>query len=237
VALDAGVPLKISPLEDRFFRAPRRWSNHVLRSIAPVFGAAGEVINVSGWDDGDKEGGRYRDYFAGASRYYVSNFVGERGAADPRAVVDFELDLEAPLTPALRGRFDVVYNHTTLEHVFDVFAAFANLCEMSRDVVVLVVPFSQKMHACGSFGDYWRFTPMALRRLFERSKLAPVFEAVQDDFNAGLYVVGAGARHPDRWRAKLPPYAPIDRIGTKIGRNPLRRIARRLGRRRGDESP
>jgi hypothetical protein len=231
-------PPRISPLEDRYFRAPRLWSNHVLRQVAPVFAAAGEVINISGWDDGDKQGGHYRDYFAGASRYYVSNFSGERGTGDERAIVDFELDLEAPLGGELRGRFDVVYNHTTLEHVFDLFTAFGNLCEMSRDVVVLVVPFSQKMHACASFGDYWRFTPMGLRRLFQRSKLEPVFEAVQDDYNAGLYVVGAGARHPERWRDKLPPYEPIDRIGTKIGRNPLRRIARRLGRRRGgDESP
>ena len=38
---------------ERAFRKPRVWSNNVLRSFANIF--EGEVINVSGWEDEDKE--------------------------------------------------------------------------------------------------------------------------------------------------------------------------------------
>ncbi len=218
---------RTSPLVDRYYRLPRQWSNHVLRRIAPAFD--GQVINVSGWDDRDKEGGRYRDYFAAASSYAISNYSGERGLADAAAITDFAIDIEQPLAPELTRRFDVVFNHTTLEHVFDLFTAFGNLCAMSRDVVVLVVPFSQEMHTTDSFGDYWRITPMGLRRLFERNGLTPVFEAANDQWNAGLYVIGVGARHPAKWRAALGPYTPVTEVGTNIGRNPLRRFGRGKG--------
>jgi hypothetical protein len=220
--------LRISPFEDRSFRLPRVWSNHVLRAIAPRF--TGEVINISGWLDSDKAGGRYRDYFSGASKYYISNHAGERGLADAAATTDFAIDLEAPVPADRVGRFDVVFNHTTLEHVFDMFAAFDHLCAMTRDVVVVVVPFAQRMHRTSSFGDYWRISPEGLRRLFERNGLTSVFEAANDHWNAGLYVVGVGAKHPDRWRGVLEAPPPIQRHGDWIGKNPLRRVLRALGR-------
>jgi hypothetical protein len=194
----------------------------VLRRIAPVFG--GSVINVSGWNDRDKEDGHYRQYFSSATSYAISNHAGERGLADAAATTDFVIDIEQPPAPELRRRFDVVFNHTTLEHVFDLFTAFATLCELSRDVVIVVVPFSQEMHTTESFGDYWRISPMGLRRLFERNGLTPIFEAANDHWSAGLYVVAAGARDPDRWRAALGPFEPVTRLGTQIGRHPLRRV-------------
>jgi hypothetical protein len=222
---------RFSPFENRSFRLPRLWSNQVLRSIAPVF--TGDVINVSGWKDEDKDGAHYRDYFTGATSYAVSNYVGARASGDPEAITDFAVDLEQPTAPELRGRFDVVFNHTTLEHVFDLFGAFTNLCAMSRDVVMLVVPFSQRMHGRESFGDYWRLSPMGLRRLFEREGLTPMFEACNDHWNAGIYVVGVGARHPERWRGKLAPYAPLGQAGVRIGANPLRRLVNAVNRRIG----
>jgi hypothetical protein len=216
--------------EDRSSRLPRLWSNKVLRQIAPVF--RGEVINVSGWNDRDKQGRRYRDYFSGASRYYVSNHGGERGLEDAAGFTDFAIDLEAPVPAELQARFDVVFNHTTLEHVFDMFTAFRNLCAMSRDVVILVLPFAQKMHWTGSFGDYWRFSPQGVRRLFTSAGLTPIYEAANDDRNAALYVIGVGARHPERWRDQLPPYAEVQELGEWLGGpGPVRRTLSSLRQR------
>lgn len=42
----------------RSFRLPRQWSNQTLRTVGGIF--TGEVINVSGWQDQDKEGHRYK---------------------------------------------------------------------------------------------------------------------------------------------------------------------------------
>ena len=42
---------------------PRQWSNDVLRSLVPYLRESTRVVNVSGWEDRDKEGGHYRDYF------------------------------------------------------------------------------------------------------------------------------------------------------------------------------
>ena len=45
------------------------------------------------------------------------------------------------------GAFDVAYNHTTLEHIYGVHKAFANICRMTKDVVIIVLPFLQQYHA------------------------------------------------------------------------------------------
>jgi hypothetical protein len=176
---------------DRASRLPRIWSNQILRQIAGLF--SGDIINVSGWDDRDKEGGHYRDYF-NASSYSISNYNGERGRDDAGDVTTFIIDLSCSLPPSLIGRFDVVYNHTTLEHVFEVETAFRNLCSLSRDIVIVVVPFAQKVHFTNSYGDYWRFTPMGLRRLFKQNGLQVVFESANHDENAGIYLLFVGSK-------------------------------------------
>src|SRR5581483_8386198 len=55
---------------------PRAWSNRQLRAVAPLFD--GRVVNVSGWEDRDKRGGRYRDYFTRAAGYELTNYRGAR---------------------------------------------------------------------------------------------------------------------------------------------------------------
>lgn len=218
------------PFAERSFGVPRRWSNLVLRELGPHFG--GEILNVSGWDDRDKEGSRYRDYFPQATGYYISNYRGERGTGDAADKTNFEIDLEQPLPAEVRDRFDVVFNHTTLEHVFDVVGAFRALCSMSRDVVMVIVPFAQRMHYTSSYGDYWRFTPQAMRRLFESNGMGVVYEAANNDWNAGLYVFAIGSRQPERWRGVLPSYTPVDSLGGWIGKNPLRRVVHGVARAR-----
>jgi hypothetical protein len=183
----------------RRFRRPRRWSNSVLRQLAPLF--QGDVINVSGWRDGDKEGGTYRDYFKNASSYGVTNYGGFRGDV---AESQIRLDLEADLPAELHGCADVIFNHTTLEHVFDVFKAVANLCAMTRDVVIVVVPALQQEHFSDSYGDYWRFMSGSLRKLFGAHGLTTVYLVSSHDRGCAVYHLCVASRFPDRWANRMP---------------------------------
>lgn len=211
---------------DRRFRLPRLWSNRVLRQIGPAF--SGEVANVSGWIDSDKDGGRYRDYFPSAAAYYLTNHAGARGTDDAAEITDFRLDLTGELPPELEGRFDVVLSHTVLEHIFEAEKAFANLCRMAREAVIVVVPFAQEVHFTDSYGDYWRYTPMGLRRLFEKNGFTAVYEAASPEPEAGVYLLSVGVRRPEAWAGKLPAYTPL---GTEVGRwigRPSRGLLQRL---------
>lgn len=220
-------------LTDRRFDVARRWSNHVLRRIAPAF--RGEVVNVSGWDDRDKEGGRYRDYFTGAIAYHRTNFAGHNGLqGDPGEI---PLDLTADLPTDLNRRFDVVFNHTTLEHVFELRKAFANLCSLSRDVVIVVVPFSQTQHESEDWKDYWRFTPSCLRELFRENGFEVIYEAESPHRHSAIYLVFAGARDASRYGGRMPAWRPIGAAGGWIGSSLLvagiqftaNRVRRKLG--------
>ena len=183
---------------DRIHRLPRLWSNHELARFAAWF--PGAVVNVSAWKDEDKEGRHYRDYFTAATSYTLTNYKPEmRGFQG--APGEIFLDLAAPLAPDLIRSFDVVFNHTTLEHVFDVQAAFRNLCGMSRDVVILVVPFLQPYH--GTYGDYWRFTPLLLQRLFSEAGFTPLYMSFNSHRAAAVYLFAIASAHPERWRDRF----------------------------------
>jgi hypothetical protein len=129
----------------------------IARVAAPV---TGDVVHVSAWRDEDKSGRRYREYFPLARSYTTTNVGGHRGEGGDD---DVHLDLAGPLEEHLEGAFDLVFNHTTLEHIHDVRAAIDNLFAMSRSELLLVVPFMQVEHwESPSFGDYWRFTEHGL---------------------------------------------------------------------------
>jgi hypothetical protein len=185
---------------DRQFRQPRIWSNRELSLLGPLF--EGDVINVSGWKDEDKAGRHYRDYFPHARSYVVSNHSGARGATS--ASDEVILDLEGPLPQALHLRFDLVFNHTTLEHIYELRCAFANLCSMSRDAVIVVVPFVQPHHPGGSYGDYWRFSPESVMKLFEENGFHCVYVRASALRAASVYVIAVAVREPDRWRDRMP---------------------------------
>jgi hypothetical protein len=183
---------------DRVFRVPRAWSNRELRAVAPLF--SGDVVNVSAWRDEDKEGGHYRQYFTGATSYSLTNFDADKNGFQG---VDGEifLDLEAPLPEALQGRFDVAFNHTTLEHVYDFRTAFRNICAMSRDVVVIVLPWLQPQHT--DYGDYWRFSPTAAARMLVDEGFTPARITWNNHRLASVYVFAVGVRNPDKWRGRF----------------------------------
>lgn len=190
----------------------RAWSNEELKKICHFF--AGDVINVSGWEDKDKQGGYYKDYFPKATSYTISNYTPSHSSTDSKEI---HLDLEKRLPPKLEGKYDVVLSHTNLEHVFDAFTAFKNHCKMTRDIVIIVVPFIQQQHETEEFKDYWRYTPSSLRELFKRNGLATIYEAFNDEPNAVNYLLFVGSRYPNKWKKQLPDYKELYQIASWAG--------------------
>lgn len=208
---------------DRRFRAPRVWSNSALRQVAPLF--SGNIINVSAWRDEDKQGSRYKDYFTNAESYSTSNYGGYRGDDEDSS---WSIDLEGELPTELEGRFDVVFNHTTLEHVFDVFAAVRNLCLLSSDVVIVVVPFIQEQHVSEDFSDYWRFTPLGLEALFSANQFETLLLASTPGRRSAIYHMAVASSQPDKWRHKLSSIHLTSNDGTTFFADPLKQSVKRI---------
>lgn len=189
----------ITIFTDRVHRLPRLWSNKELRKIAHLF--EGRVINVSAWKDEDKEGDHYKNYFLNSSDYSISNFKAEaNGFQDTENEIFLDLTSEIPKN--LKKKFDVVFNHTTLEHIYEARLAFANLCEMSKDIVVIVLPFMQQYHA--HYGDFWRFSPEAVKNLFAENGFELVYLNSNNHVAASVYLFAVAARNPEKWSKNFP---------------------------------
>jgi hypothetical protein len=180
---------------------PRRSTNRVLRKYLPAFG--GEIINVSGWEDRDKEGSFYRNYFGERSRYVVSNISGETGMPQtmPEDVESIYLDLDEPLPRKLEAAFDVVFSHTVAEHVFNPHQTFESLSSMSRDTVITVVPFAQGVHHTSSYGDYVRLTPLFLKRFFQERGFTVLLSVSNDQPFLPTYIVFIASLQPSRYES------------------------------------
>lgn len=183
----------------RTHRIPRIWSNEELAKFGHLF--SGDIANVSAWKDEDKQGRRYAEYFPNRSSYTLTNFDPDKRGFQGLPGEIF-LDLEQPLRHDLRSCFDVVFNHTTLEHVYDFRSAFANLCLMSRDVVIIVVPFVQQMH--GHYGDFWRFSPQAIERMFVDEGFSLAYLSFNNHHRASVYVFAIAVRNRNKWSKHLP---------------------------------
>ncbi|MCX2978856.1 hypothetical protein [Candidatus Marimicrobium litorale] len=180
---------------------PRRWSNQELRRFGALF--CGDLINVSGWNDEDKQGDVYANYFPNKGSYSISNFGGVRGASDGGREVS--LDLSLPPDGEFSSRYDVVFNHTTLEHVFDVSTAFDVLCDLTRDIVILVVPFMQIEHwAKDSYRDYHRFTEFGIISYFEERGFRVLYISSNHNPVFPIYFFCVASRQPERWGGKFP---------------------------------
>lgn len=198
------------------FKRPRVWSNEELKKIGKLL--QGSIVNVSGWKDEDKEGGHYKDYFSRATEYtitnYSSTYKGFQGGSN-----EIGLDLTAPLAPELVERFDTVFNHTTLEHIFEVQTAFANLSKMAKENVLVIVPFLQQQHG-PEYGDYWRFTPLAMKNLMEKNGLRLAYISYNDSDKDSIYILALGTKKNTSEFDTIPgnQVDSIDKvfIGTKI---------------------
>jgi hypothetical protein len=179
---------------DRTHRLPRVWSNRELARFAHLF--HGDLVNVSGWTDVDKEGRHYKDYFVNASSYTITNYKKEARGFQGYSNEVF-LDLEQELPSTLYQRYDAAFSHTTMEHIYAVDTAFANLCGLSKDIVILVVPFLQQYHA--EYGDYWRFTPLAIKRMFEDNGFELVYQSFNTHKRSSVYTFSIASRRPEAW--------------------------------------
>lgn len=192
----------------------RNWSNSELARLGRLF--QGDIVNVSGWLDSDRSGSgkNYIEYFPNHTSYTITNYPGMRGLeTSPNSI---PLDLEKEVPQELQNRFDVVFNHTTLEHIFDVTAAVDSLAQLSRDIVIIIVPFLQHQHYDEeSYGDYWRFTPMALDRLFAANGFTTIYASANEQSWYPVYIFYVASRHPDKWISKLPPNS-IDLLNKKL---------------------
>jgi hypothetical protein len=183
---------------DRIHRLPRVWSNRELARFAHLF--YGDLVNVSGWTDMDKEGRHYKDYFVNARSYTITNYKSEARGFQGYSNEVF-LDLEGELPPNLYQAYDAAFNHTTLEHVYAIERAFSNLCSLSKDIVIVVVPFLQQYHA--AYGDYWRFTPLAIKRMFEDNGFALVYQSFNSHKRSSIYTFNIASRRPETWRDRI----------------------------------
>ena len=190
---------------DSKFREPRIWSNNELKKFSKKF--YGNIINVSGWKDSDKVSSFYKNYFTNCTNYFISNWsYSERGQENKLSKNQYLIDLESDLKKELLGKFDVVFNHTTLEHIFDIYKSFRNLCELSNDVVIIVVPFLQEQHTTSDFKDYWRFTPQTIKKLFEKNNFKLAYINANDQNNSSIYVFAIGCKENSKnlnWIKKM----------------------------------
>jgi hypothetical protein len=222
---------------DPLFRRPRYWTNLQLRRIAPHF--TGDVVNVSGWADEDKFGSTYREYFINARSYVVSNWRGGPQRGIRRFLPDsIPLDLDFPLREELHLAFDCALVHTVLEHVWNIFQAVENLCNLCRDSVIVIVPFVQAFHGfqagpspTDGFSDYWRFTPFAVEKLFCDWGLKAVYRQGVDIPGTSLYYLFVFSRFPETY---FRIFGPPNELGSlPLGadiytRNRLRRTVKYL---------
>lgn len=184
---------------DRVFRLPRVWSNRELSKFAHLF--SGDIANISGWTDIDKEGKHYVDYFVNADSYTITNYKSEARGFQNQDNEIF-LDLTKTLPDELINKFDVVFNHTVLEHVYEIHEAFKNLCLMTKDIAIVVVPFLQEMHA--DYGDYWRFTPLTMDNLFTENNMEMIYCSFNSQKNASVYLFCIATKNKDKWTSKIP---------------------------------
>ena len=188
----------------RGFEIPRSWSNLELARFSGRY--KGAIVNVSAWEDKDKQGRRYRDYFTSGSEYYMTNFGTDQGVLQ-NVPNEYFVDLELPLRNDLKGRFDVAFNHTCLEHIWDFRAAFGNLCALSKDTVIIVVPWMQALHT--DYGDYWRFSPQAIVRLFAENGLTALHVSWNEAPMSATYVFCIASRRPEHWVREFEDLRPI----------------------------
>lgn len=177
------------------FRAARIWSNLELRKFAHMF--TGTVTNISAANDEDKEGSCYKDYFSGADKYLTTNLQSS-------GKTDYVLNLEQPLSSSMHNICKCAFNHTTLEHVYECRRAFASICRISSDVVIVVVPYIQQLHGTQSqYLDFWRFSPYAMRNMYEENDLKLRYCSANGAERTSIYLFCIGYRN-SKWDSLIP---------------------------------
>lgn len=152
----------------RWFRAKR---SRTLDAVSPVRdesnrwlarncrGVEGEVLSIGSSDDGDGQGGYYRDYFSSASGYTTS---------EVSAGFNTNLVLDVQDMHGIKdGEFQGVFCSGVLEHILDFHAAVREIHRIlsPEGLLLLGLPFRQGIHHAPT--DYWRFTEHGIRHMLD----------------------------------------------------------------------
>ncbi len=111
------------------------------------------------------------------------------------------------MKPVETERYDWVMSTAVLEHVDDPWAAAREHVRAAKPggFIYVVVPFDQVMHPAPAFGDYWRFTPQGVRKMFPGCHLFEVETwgdnpACPNGFGMLFQKAGAEIRPPQKER-------------------------------------
>ena len=207
---------------------PRYWSNDELRLAASHFPHGARVINVSGWHDQDKEGGVYRGYFSKPTIYHISNYDGDhaRGTNTP---TDIKVNLSQPLPREYEAAYDIAFSHTVLEHLENPHFGFEQIARLTRDMIITVVPFKQKLHfENGMFGDYFRFTPFTMRRWHEQNGFTILYESYTPRPSLDVYLFYVGTKNPTKYSGYPRRVAEINLLNQQVGSYSAYDLARNI---------
>lgn len=173
----------------------RLWSNSELKKISFLF--SGDIVNVSAGNDGDKEHDFYQNYFKNKTSYTITNYKKIHTNNNYKEII---LDLENEIPIELQKRFNVVFNHTVLEHIYDTDKAIKNLCDLSEDIIITVVPFLQTYHHEEEFYfDWWRFSPLALINKFKKYNFKTIYINWNKDPIGNIYIFHIATYKPNKW--------------------------------------
>jgi hypothetical protein len=214
-------------IKEGIFRKPRLQTNKILKKFSHLF--KGEIINVSGASDSDKNtsfinyyfgdydsGNRYKDYFINSNSYTVSNYPKDKTnySLDKNGMIFLDLE-DNNMQKHLIDKFDVVYCHTVFEHLFDIFKAFKNLCSLSKDIVIFVVPQFQRIHDYDrGYKDYWRFTPFSVDELFKQNGFTVLYRETTVGFSQSMYLFYIASKKPEKWKSHFPKLKNLDEFIT-----------------------
>jgi SAM-dependent methyltransferase len=129
---------------------------HAPGTISPVLEVGSKIYGSVSYD--------YRSLFVGSSEYVGTDLSPGDGV---EVVADLTADFDI-LPERLRNtKFGTIICMSVMEHVRDVYKFAANLCRLlaGNGTAFVSVPWVWRFHGYPS--DYWRFSPEALRFLFE----------------------------------------------------------------------
>lgn len=119
----------------------------------------GRTLNVGAGDASVTY--RQREYFA-ASEYHTLESV--------ESAIPATYQCSATRMDQIPdASYDWVVSTSVLEHVDDCWAAAREQIRIAKPggFIYCLIPFDQVLHPAAYFGDFWRFTPQGLRKLFE----------------------------------------------------------------------
>jgi hypothetical protein len=175
----------------------RSWSNERLKFISKSLPEFNNALNCSGHLDLDKQGSYYQSYFK-VEKYTISSFENDSTYSNPKKLFLLNLDEDCEkVSEEHYQNYDLIFNHTVLEHVMNPYQAFANFENLlaPNGILICVVPFIYKFHfSNGDFGDYWRFTPHTMELLHKQFNLSVKFLEVGPHNSYEKYIISVATR-------------------------------------------